>query len=77
MKITGFGQHGASFNPTNRIHLISNNHRWIAICNTYLQRINISINTVKWKNICPACKRVYGKDLKQDIIVLKLKGEKH
>ena len=70
MKIK-FGMYGYR---SKRIHIIEPHWKWSSICNTAIFR-EPNIYKVEWKNICPKCKRLYGKDLKQDIIIQKLKGE--
>ncbi len=73
MEISDFGQCYQN-DYSKRIHIICLPKIYIAICDVFLYRINISVNTVKWKNICPNCKKIYGKKLKQDLIVFKLRG---
>ena len=69
---------GTWFNPNSSyelVHIISNDWKWKFICGVVFGH-DVSIYKIEWKNICPRCKRLYGKNLKQDIIIQKLKGEK-
>ena len=73
-EISSIGQFGFGRANIKRIHIITKGWKWTSLCSTYMHSTNIT--NISWKNICPKCKTKYGKNLKQDLILFKLKGNK-